>query len=98
MVPVVFDNDDRRYLAWVASHPKGYVVNTLRGYSPHYLLLHRACCHSINKLRPPARPGGFTERALVKICADTVEALRQWCKQHGSAIGSFSKRCPICKP
>jgi len=97
-MPVIFDNDDRRYLDWLSSHRKGYVVNTLRGYSPRYMLLHRATCHWISQLKSPARAGGFTERALVKICADTVEELHQWCRRHGSENGTFSSRCPTCKP
>jgi hypothetical protein len=97
-MPVKFDNNDQRYLDWLSAHRKGYVVNKLRGSSPHYMLLHRATCHWINKLKPPALPGGFTERGYVKICADSVDELRQWCKQHGSANGSFSSRCQVCKP
>jgi hypothetical protein len=43
----IFEDDDAGYLAWVGSHPHGFVVNTFRKPDPRYLMLHRATCHTI---------------------------------------------------
>jgi hypothetical protein len=43
-----FVDDDEGYLAWVASHPDGYVVNCGRSPTPAYLRLHRAACKFIS--------------------------------------------------
>jgi hypothetical protein len=45
--PVSFLDNDAGYLAWVAAHPAGYVVNTERTPSARYLVLHRATCHTM---------------------------------------------------
>ena len=38
---------DTGYLAWVAGHPRGCVVNTFRKSDRRYLMLHRATCGTI---------------------------------------------------
>jgi hypothetical protein len=97
-MPVEFNSDDEPYLAWLGAHPAGYVLNTERAHSPEYMVLHRANCPSISVLVPPARPGGFTERDYVKVCADSVADLSAWVRLHGRPSGSFSERCPRCNP
>jgi hypothetical protein len=94
-----FKDDDTQYLRWLANHPDGYVVNTQRGISPHYMVLHRATCPTISVPGSRARPGGFTERGYAKACADTVLALRAWVQANGRLDGTFSSEaCPFCKP
>jgi hypothetical protein len=93
-----FEDSDTEYLEWLAEHPEGFVVNTGRNRSADYMVLHRAACTFISRPFRETAPGGFTERALIKICADEVPALRQWVKEHGRPDGTFSKECSICKP
>jgi hypothetical protein len=95
---VEFNSGDGPYLAWLGAHPTGFVLNTGRSHPPEYMVLHRASCPSISVLVPPARPGGFTERDYVKVCADSVADLSAWDRLNRRPSGSFSKLCPRCDP
>ncbi len=96
---VIFDYSDTAYLDWLHSHPEGYVLNRLRGSSSQYLVLHRATCDKIKKYTKMAKPGGFTERSYIKVCALHVDDLRAYARyKAGRLDGSFSAVCPICKP
>jgi hypothetical protein len=37
-----FRDDDDGYLAWLAGHPHGYVINILKGLNPRTARIHRA--------------------------------------------------------
>ena len=91
----VFDGDDRIYLSWVVEHPNGFVLNRRRGSSHDYLVLHRADCRLINQSDSVAL-GGFTERAYVKVCSESLGALRGYAASVGRGDGSFSGRCRRC--
>jgi hypothetical protein len=93
-----FQNDDAAYLHWLAQHPRGFVINTPRGKPASYMVLHRATCASVGEYNRMARPGGFTERSYIKICAPDIESLRTWVRQHGRLDGSFSAHCSRCDP
>jgi hypothetical protein len=43
-----FRDDDAGYLAWLAAHPDGYVINIARHYSATTALVHRAGCWTIS--------------------------------------------------
>jgi hypothetical protein len=43
-----FNDDDQSYLAWIAAHPRGYVLNIRHEPDPKYVVLHRATCPSIS--------------------------------------------------
>jgi hypothetical protein len=97
-MPDVFDSDDSVYLAWLTAHPDGFVINTRRRSDPEYIVLHRATCRTISRPTAITRPGGFTERSYIKICAGSVEELRRWARGSGRPDGSFSKACGLCRP
>ncbi len=94
----VFAEDDQAYLRWLARHPHGFVINTPRSTPASYMVLHRASCPSVSQYTWMTRPGGFTERAYIKVCAEQVAALRSWVSRHGRIDGTFSRDCVICKP
>jgi hypothetical protein len=94
----VFDGDDNAYQAWLAANPNGYVLNTRREVDPLYMVLHRASCPTIREYTDMAQEGGFTERAYIKVCADSVSALRNWVRTHGRPDGTFSNECGRCVP
>lgn len=94
---VEFIGNDEAYLRWLDEHPEGYVTNAHRNVTPSYMVLHKATCGMI-KSTQGIPPGGFTERNYIKVCAGSVELLREWAKQHGRPDGSFSSACNICKP
>ena len=98
MNPIVieFVGDDRAYLKWLSQHPSGFVLNTEKSKNPNYMVLHRAWCQSISQVGNPGRPGRFTERDYIKICAPDEESLRNWARQHGRSDGSFSSEKCYC--
>lgn len=95
---VEFDGNEEAYLTWLNEHPNGFVINTRRNRPPGYMVLHRASCRKISSYNRMARPGGFTSRLYIKICADTVNELRQWVSANGRRDGSFSRECSQCRP
>jgi hypothetical protein len=98
MAVETYDSDDRAYLAWVNSHPNGFVINTTRRRSKEYMVLHRATCFSISRPKSHAVEGGFTERNYIKMCADDIRSLRVWVRQYGRGDGSVSGECQLCQP
>jgi hypothetical protein len=81
-----FVRDDAGYLAWLESHPTGFVVHCRRKPTPDYLVLHRATCYHIG------RPAGGTKThgGFRKVCADTEQDLRDWAATMG---GDLIRRC-----
>lgn len=93
----VFRDDEHKYLQWLQSHPRGYVLNTRRTQNPSYMVLHKASCTWIRDARQRSTPGEFTEGDYIKICADSVRPLAMWTGRNGRALGDpFSKRCKHC--
>jgi hypothetical protein len=99
MTITVFIDEDSAYLNWVAAHPEGFVVNCRRKFDPTYLVLHRATCPTIQTHRAiDENPGGFTERGYVKLCADSIDYLRQYLMGLTGSPDPFSKQCSHCEP
>ncbi len=97
---IIFDgigSSDADYLAWLEGHSHGYVINRYSGGSAGYLVLHRATCAALRKRRSD-EPGEFTERTYTKVCAESIESLREHAREAGRADGSFSKSCAKCNP
>jgi Swt1-like HEPN len=82
-----FRDRDRDYLAWVAAHGSGYVINI--GRSGHgSAMLHRASCGTITSRAP------FTD-SYIKVCSPSPGPLDAWALQRNGAI---AQRCGICHP
>ena len=92
----VFDGNDLAYQQWLAENPTGYVLNSWRAISPSYMVLHRSSCSSVRPDAGVTKPGGFTERRYIKVCATKLSELQQWVRNHGRADGSFSINCSKC--
>jgi hypothetical protein len=67
----VFRDAEAQYLAWIARHPGGWVVNSTRSPAPGYLMLHRADCWTIGV----QGAGNYTTREYVKVAPCTA---RRW--------------------
>jgi hypothetical protein len=93
-----FDGNDAQYQIWLREHHDGFVLNQLRGKSDSYLVLHRASCPTIRIYNNMARPGGFTERKYIKVCATNIEPLKVYARTIGSSDGTFSGKCSRCDP
>ena len=95
---IEFIGDDPGYKAWISANPDGFVVNAEKRKRPEYRVLHCADCNYVAKLKGGADEGGFTERGYIKICAKSVDELREWSKGEGNPEDYFSKECTICNP
>jgi hypothetical protein len=89
-VLIEFIDDDKGYIAWLAEHPDGCVLNCGRPPAPSYLVIHRAICKTISGT--PARGRNWTV-TYQKVCGDTFDEVSTWAGQ----IGPPSD-CGICKP
>jgi hypothetical protein len=69
----IFEDDDAGYLAWVESHPHGFVVNTYRRPNSRYLRLHQARCDTI--CGKPTVRADWTTGQYVKVCSEKRSAL-----------------------
>ena len=83
--------DDEAYLAWVERHPDGYVVNSTRPPTPSYLVLHRAGCRHVARVRGDDR--SWT-REMGKWCSTDRAALDTWAESAGGSL----QPCGHCKP
>ena len=90
---LIFDDNDERYLEWLAANPEGLVVNCRRAPSPDYMVLHSAACLRISQRRGNQRFGGFTERSYVKICGASEAELRAAIQNYGAKDFSGICRC-----
>jgi hypothetical protein len=98
----VFRNDDAAYQAWCDEHPGGYVVNARRSGRPDLFCLHRTTCDDIRGSRS-LKPNPFTGQAYIKICSDSIQALREEGEKRVVAGGFASTRggngyCEHCNP
>lgn len=82
-----FRDNDTGYLAWVAAHRDGYVINIGRS-GRGYVRLHCSTCGTITS-RPP-----FTGQ-YIKICSTTLTDLDRWALDRGGAV---PERCGTCRP
>lgn len=88
-----FVDNDAAYLAWLAAHPSGYVLNHERRPSARYLVLHRADCWTVTP-----QDGGDTRTwtsAYPKTCAATRAALTDWSEANA---GRRPSPCKTCRP
>jgi uncharacterized protein YggE len=87
-----FRDDDAGYLAWLAAHPDGYVINILRSHSATDARVHHAGCWTISGENPS---GKTWTGPYVKVCAEQLAELDQWAiNQAGEPIA----RCGTCRP
>jgi hypothetical protein len=87
-----FVDDDAGYLAWLARHADGFVVNCDVVPRAEYVVLHRASCGTISGA--PARGASWTV-AYKKVCSVDSSEVVEWVR---GAIGSSPAHCHLCTP
>ncbi len=87
-----FVDDDAGYLAWLARHPDGLVLNAWAHVDAGYLVLHRASCRTINR---DLAVGKSWTHQYGKACAMTADELRRWALE---SAGGIPRPCGICAP
>ena len=90
-----FSDDDLGYLAWIAAHPDGFVLNVSCPPDPHRVVLHRANCTSISN--DTQAPRAYTGRNHRKICATSEAELKIAAKDEGLRDGTFWRHCDLCR-
>jgi hypothetical protein len=88
---IVFLDEERAYLYWVAHHRAGYVLDCLRKPTKSRLLLHRATCPEIKASH--ARRTHWTTGRHQKACSLDIEELKSWAMEQAHAE---PKTCPTC--
>jgi hypothetical protein len=86
----IFRDDEEGYLAWLAGHPAGFVLNVNRRPRPNYLILHRATCRTISGR--PTRGGPWTGQ-YIKVCSHDELQIAAWT---GRTVGAAPTRCGVC--
>ena len=86
-----FKRADHAYLAWLAQHPKGYVLNTYDPPSPSYLMLHHATCKRIGGTPPRGRHW----TSYPKFCAEDLSELGKLASSEGRGVAT---PCTYCHP
>jgi hypothetical protein len=87
-----FQDDDRGYVDWLATHPQGFVINCYPNPSADYLMLHRAACTTISELGPNME---HWTHDYIKVCGETRGAALRWCRDY---VGSEPSACQVCYP
>lgn len=87
-----FRDDDTAYLAWLAAHRNGYVINIARNHNATQARLHHASCRTISGQNPHGR--AWTG-PYVKVCAEYLAELEQWAKEIARQPIS---PCGTCRP
>ena len=87
-----FRDDDSGYLAWLAAHPDGYVINIARGHNAADARVHHAGCRTISGQIPR---GNTWTGPYVKICAERLAELEQWAV---AQVNRPIRRCGTCLP
>jgi hypothetical protein len=88
-----FRDDDAGYLAWLAAHPDGYVINIARSQNATGARAHHAGCWTISGQIP--RGGGVWTGPYVKVCAEHLSELERWAID---LVGEPIPRCGSCHP
>jgi len=86
-------NDDRAYLAWLAHHRAGYVLDGRRRPKLGQLVLHRAACDSVRPQAGSRRH--WTTGVKLKACALDRDELVHWAEEETGLEPQF---CPACAP
>jgi hypothetical protein len=85
-----FVDNDHAYVAWLAAHPSGYVLNTFPHVTASYLVLHRARCRTVN--RPLSDDRRWTHQ-YGKTCSDDHAELAEWARRE---TGKSVHPCGSC--
>jgi hypothetical protein len=90
---IIFLDEDRAYLSWVAHHRQGFVLDGRRKPRLARLVLHRACCPAVKSA--PSRRFHWTTGAKFKACSLDRDELAAWvAAEAGPALAA----CSDCQP
>lgn len=88
---IVFIDEERAYLYWVAHHRTGFVLDCFRKPSKSRLMIHRATCAEIKA--STSKHTHWTTGRHMKACSLDVEPLKAWAVEQA---GTEAQLCPRC--
>jgi hypothetical protein len=83
------EDDDSGYLAWLAEHPGGFVLDTTVEPSARHLVLHRASCSRVSR---PLSVRADDAPRFGKACALEPVRLRTWALE---VTGGVPRECRL---
>jgi hypothetical protein len=90
---VIFVNEERAYLSWLAHHRHGFVLDMLKHPTRKQPILHRASCDDIKAAR--SKKTHWTTGRHVKACALDMDELLGWMATESDSQPVY---CDKCKP
>ncbi|HET6881610.1 MAG TPA: hypothetical protein VFI31_15710 [Pirellulales bacterium] len=88
---IVFIDEERAYLYWVAHHRAGFVLDCLRKPTKSRLNLHRATCSEINA--SGSRRTHWTTGRRLKACALDIDELKAWALEQAHVEPQWCQSC-----
>jgi hypothetical protein len=85
-----FSHDDTGYLAWVDTHPHGFVLNQPRAARSKTPIMHRVGCSLVAGRDDALRTLTVT---AVKVCGPSAEVLGAWSVARGTGQPAPCRRC-----
>jgi hypothetical protein len=90
---LIFVNEDRAYLSWLAHHRHGYVLDMLRKPTRKQPVIHRATCGEIKPAK--TKKTHCTTGRHLKACSLDVEELLSWAQ---TECETAPVDCEHCSP
>ena len=89
---MIFVNEERAYLSWLAHHRRGFVMEMLRKPTRKSPVVHRAACREVKSSK--SKKTHFTTGRHIKACSLDREELLAWAAtEAGEPV-----YCNECKP
>ena len=88
---IIFIDEERAYLYWVAHHRAGFVLDCFRKPNKSRLMVHRATCAEIKA--STSKHTHWTTGRHMKACSLDVEAIKTWAIEQ---TGTEPQLCSTC--
>jgi hypothetical protein len=93
---ILYLNEDRAYLSWVAHHRGGYVLDCSRQPRAGHVVLHRSTCAKIKHAE--AKKSHWTTGRHMKACSQDRAELVAWAMEQTQAEPTVCPDCLIEQP
>ena len=93
---IVFLDEERAYLYWVAHHRTGFVLDCFRKPSKSRLMVHRANCAEIKA--SASKHTHWTTGRHMKACSLDVEPLKAWAVEQAGTEPQLCATCMVEEP
>jgi len=90
---VIFVNEERAYLSWLAHHRHGFVLDLLRRPTRKRPVVHRATCEEIKAAK--SKRTHWTTGRHIKACSLDMDELLAWVETESEGEPVY---CEQCKP